>query len=64
MSRRAPHDTWPSLRIAVELMPWAWRLSWYRDDIETRCWFLNAGPLIVECMANRPLFTQVEGITR
>jgi hypothetical protein len=49
-------DTWPSLRVTVQLLPWHWALWFWRDDVETRCWHLDIGPLSVECIANRPLF--------
>ena len=52
---RASLDTWPSLRVTVELAPWAWRLSWYRDAIDP-CFFLTLGPLKIELWANRKPF--------
>jgi hypothetical protein len=54
--RKAPRDTWPSLEVKVELMPWAWRLAYYRDDIEPYYVWLNVGPIEIAFGANRPMF--------
>lgn len=34
-SRIAHPETWPSLKVSVELSPWLWRMlpSFYRDDV-------------------------------
>lgn len=60
---RDSFSTWPSLRVQVELLPWHWRLRWYRDDIEP-AFNLTVGPVTVEFFANRKPFAleRVNGI--
>lgn len=44
-------ESWPSVRIQVEVAPWHWRLSWWRDDIHPWTVHLTVGPLSVEVYA-------------
>jgi hypothetical protein len=56
MRRIEKLETWPSLRVTVELMPWHWALWAYRDACEPWYWRLIVGPLTVECVGNWPPF--------
>ena len=55
ISWRDSFDTWPSLTIRVELMPWQWRVGLYRDEIEPY-FVLSIGPIEVKFSGNRKLF--------
>ena len=56
ISWRDTFNTWPSVQIRVELLPWHWRISWWSDWDLTTSFTLYLGPLILEWWANRPLF--------
>ena len=57
---RDTFGVWPSVRVQIELAPWAWRLRWYRDDIEPT-YLLSVGPLTIELWANRGWFPLERG---
>ena len=50
--------TWPSLSVKVQLMPWHWRIWFWRDwDCTSSC-SLIFGPIEIAWFANRPLFRE------
>lgn len=49
-------STWPSLTVEFVLLPWHWRVWFWRDwDCTSSC-SLTVGPVKVEWFANRPMF--------
>ena len=48
VSLRERLESWPSIRVQLELCPWHWEFRWYRDDVHPWTFFLTLGPLKVE----------------
>ena len=58
MSLREKTETWPSLKVELELLPWHWYLQLWRDRGLTSSFELVAGPLRIGWYANRPAFSE------